>query len=402
MSSGSIILAINLAVGLLIAGAFTSIALVDRSSTPARWMAAGYIIGATYFVAEAAIHVLGGGRLAVAGSVVLLLLGMGAFNIGLARKYARSLPIWILAGVVIAGSILVYAVDDLPRHSLARMLAYQGPFFVMQAMAAIVVARAPLRRGPDVLLAVLLALSALQFLSKPFIAYALGGWGADPQAYLSSDYASISQSMGTVSAIAIALTAIFILFRDVLAEATARSELDILSGLLNRQGFSTRATEAMRLATVNGMPLSLVICDLDHFKSVNDSLGHPSGDKVIGAFATLLRAAGGPACIAGRIGGEEFVVVLPGNNLMAGKLYAEGVRSAFSVMPVAGLPDHLRFTASFGVAEMAIGETLADLMLRADHALYAAKRDGRDRVGVSATPRPQEQSRFRLLRFNAD
>ena len=398
MSSGSIILAINLAVGLLIAAAFASLAIHERSRAPAKWMAAGYLLGTAYFAAEAAIHLFHGGRIAVTCSVALLLMGMAAFNTGLARRYERPLPFWILAGVILGGSLLVYAVDDLPRYSLSRMLVYQGSFFVMQALAAFTVARSPLRRGTDIVLAILLVLSALQFLSKPFIALAMGGWGADPQAYLSSDYASISQSMGTVSAIAVALTTIFIVFRDVLAEATAKSEIDTLSGLFNRQGFYSRADEAVRRAVQDRRPAALIICDIDHFKSVNDSLGHSSGDRVISAFAVLLGAASGAGNIAGRVGGEEFAVLLPGSNLTSGKFFAEGVRRAFSEMPVAGLPTRLRFTASFGVAEMSAGETLAELISRADEALYVAKRDGRNRVRVSPATARVGQPRLRLVR----
>ena len=134
------------------------------------------------------------------------------------------------------------------------------------------------------------------------------------------------------------------------SSATRRSETDTLSGLLNRRGFEERADRAVREAVRREGPLALVIADLDHFKSINDSYGHAAGDAVIAAFA---------------------------------RFFAEGARSAFAALPVDGLPDDVRFTASFGVAELAPGETTRDLMRRADGALYEAKKAGRDCVRVS-------------------
>ena len=118
--------------------------------------------------------------------------------------------------------------------------------------------------------------------------------------------------------------------------------------------------------------MSLVICDIDHFKAVNDSLGHASGDRVIAAFAGFLRSAAA--------------------NLLAARLFAEGARSAFASLCVDGLPPDRRFTASFGVAELAPGEGMTDLLVRADSALYEAKNNGRDCVRVSH-PRTVQISR---------
>jgi diguanylate cyclase (GGDEF)-like protein len=174
--------------------------------------------------------------------------------------------------------------------------------------------------------------------------------------------------------------------RDVLADATAKSETDGLSGLLNRRGFELHAQDTLRHAARQGMTTSLVIADLDDFKSINDSFGHASGDRVIEAFAALLREAASGNGVVGRIGGEEFAILLPGSHLAAARLFAEGTRSAFGALPIAGLPDDRRCTASFGVAELNPGERFSELMSRADHALYGAKKGGRDRVLISSAP----------------
>ena len=123
--------------------------------------------------------------------------------------------------------------------------------------------------------------------------------------------------------------------------------------------------------------------------------GHASGDRVIAAFSGFLRNAAADHHAAGRIGGEEFAVILPGTNLLAARLFAEGTRSAFASLRVDGLPDDRRFTASFGVAELASGESIADLLIRADSALYEAKNAGRDCVRVSQ-PRMAQVPRSRV------
>lgn len=383
MSGAGFILAINLFVAGLLSAAFMMIAVYDRSRVAARWLALGYAVGMGFFAIEAVIPALGNARLAVVAAVACLLAGMIALNVGVARKYHVAVPWRLMSAVFVASLVVNYAIQDLPRYSLTRMTLYQAPFFLMMVISVGLVWKAAARDKLDRTLMILFGLSALQFLTKPFLAYAFGGWGARPQDYINSNYALFSQSMATVFAMATALLLIVILVRDVLTDATQKSETDTLSGLLNRRGFEERADRALHDAERQGVPLSLVICDLDQFKSINDEFGHASGDAVIVTFAQFLRSAVASHHVAGRIGGEEFAIVLPGTNIVAARLFAEGARSAFGGLPVVGLPRDRRFTASFGVAELAPGERLTDLMRRADIALYDAKKSGRDCVRVS-------------------
>ncbi|HEV2896400.1 MAG TPA: GGDEF domain-containing protein [Pseudaminobacter sp.] len=312
---------------------------------------------------------------------------MAVFNAGVARKYEAAVP-WRLMGVVFVVSIAAcYLIQDMPRNSFSRMLLYQLPYFLMQTVGVGIVWSAKSRRPLDNPFMVVLSASALQFLSKAFLFQAFGGTGATAQDYLKTNYALFSQSIGTVFAMAIALLMLVILVRDIFADVTAKSETDALSGLLNRGGFERHAEAALRDAARMGLPLTLVISDLDHFKAINDTFGHAAGDRVIEAFAGFLRSATSGHQIAGRIGGEEFAIVLPGTNLSGARLFAEGARGAFAALPIEGLPDGRRFTASFGVAELCSGEGISDLMRRADEALYDAKRSGRDCVRISAHAR---------------
>ncbi|MCA9245370.1 MAG: GGDEF domain-containing protein, partial [Phycisphaerales bacterium] len=153
--------------------------------------------------------------------------------------------------------------------------------------------------------------------------------------------------------------------------------------MFNRRGFQERLQAIAEDPEARRKALSVVTCDLDHFKSINDTYGHTVGDKVIAAFAdTLARAAAGRYLVA-RIGGEEFAVLLPDATVSAARQFAEQVRIAFAVRAIDGLEKGASVTASFGVAERADGEHWSDLLDRADRALYAAKRDGRDCVRLA-------------------
>ncbi|ODA92053.1 diguanylate cyclase [Mesorhizobium sp. SEMIA 3007] len=387
MSGANFILLINLSVAGLLAASFMAVAFHDVGRAPARWFASGYVLGMVYSAIEFSIPAFTDARLPVVTAFAVFLGATIAFNVGLARKYGVAPPWSPMLFFLVAATIVVYFVQDLPRQSLVRMMAYQLPYAVMQFVGLAIVWSSRQRRGRlDRILMAVLAASAVQFASKPFIAHAFGGWGANPQAYLQSSYALVSQSLGTVFALAMALLTLAILVRDVLAEVTSRSETDTLSRLLNRGAFTRQAEQAVLGAMRQGVPVALVIADLDHFKSINDNFGHASGDRVIETFAGSLREAAAGHHVAGRIGGEEFAIILPGTNLAAARLFAEGTRSAFGALRIDGLPADISCTASFGVAELHPGETTADLMRRADEALYLAKNAGRDCVRVSAGP----------------
>ena len=158
---------------------------------------------------------------------------------------------------------------------------------------------------------------------------------------------------------------------------------DPLSGLLNRRGFEAKASQLLERCAKGNLPVALVVADLDQFKALNDRHGHAAGDKVIVEFASRLRMAAGDArrCRqAGRRGVRRRAAACRSG---AARLLAEAVRAVFSAEAVDGLPPDVSVTASFGVAARCGEEGLAELMCRADEALYHAKKSGRDSVRVS-------------------
>jgi len=156
---------------------------------------------------------------------------------------------------------------------------------------------------------------------------------------------------------------------------------DELTGLANRRAFLEQGTAALDQALRYGRPLSLVMCDIDHFKPINDTHGHAAGDAVLRAVAERLRRAARAADIPGRIGGEEFALLLPETGANAAVTLAERLRRDVGALAVFHDGVVLRFTCSFGVAQhSATMERLGALLGAADKALYRAKALGRDRV----------------------
>ena len=161
--------------------------------------------------------------------------------------------------------------------------------------------------------------------------------------------------------------------------------VDGLTGLANRRLCAAALDQELARAERFGEPLAVVLADLDDFKSINDRFGHPTGDEVLRAFAELLQGGVREIDLAGRWGGEEFVLLLPETDLDGGAKLAERIRQSLADQELAG-PDGTTFrvTASFGVAAFPDAPSGDQLVAAADAALYEAKRSGKNRVGSAA------------------
>jgi diguanylate cyclase (GGDEF)-like protein len=155
--------------------------------------------------------------------------------------------------------------------------------------------------------------------------------------------------------------------------------IDQLTGMLNRKALSSRVVELEEQSQIIGDPVGLVVCDLDHFKRVNDTCGHFVGDVVLKEAAYVLRKQLRAFDLAYRLGGEEFLVLLPGSDLAHAAELADRLRAAVSAEALAG---SVQVTMSFGVGASRRGEAFdyAAVFAQADTALYEAKRGGRDQV----------------------
>ena len=163
------------------------------------------------------------------------------------------------------------------------------------------------------------------------------------------------------------------------AEEQART--DELTGMRNRRAFYEHGDLAVAQASRYGDPLALIVLDIDHFKQVNDTWGHPAGDETLRLVALIIQRTVRTSDIAGRVGGEEFAIMLPRASAEQALAMAERLRAAMERAPLYHDKGEIHFTASFGVASGRRGvETLERLMQEADKALYEAKEGGRNRV----------------------
>jgi len=172
-----------------------------------------------------------------------------------------------------------------------------------------------------------------------------------------------------------------LLSRERLQAELARLEVvDPLTDVPNRRGFYQALTPWMALARRPGMPTSLIILNLDHFKRVNDSYGHPVGDAVLKTMVDVCKKQLRDSDLMGRLGGAEFAVQLPRTSLEDALMVAERIRNAVAALPVKTERAVINLTASLGVTTIRAEDSTVSLFKRADEALQQAKREGRDRV----------------------
>lgn len=162
---------------------------------------------------------------------------------------------------------------------------------------------------------------------------------------------------------------------------------DDLTGLLNRRAFLARADAARMLARRQGQPIALLMLDIDHFKQINDRFGHATGDEALLKFSTTCSAALRGHDILGRLGGEEFALVLPGTDLAGAQGAAERLRLAVMETRLLTCGNRYTMTVSIGLVVIDPEEDLPSALARADHALYQAKHAGRNKVEVGTEMR---------------
>lgn len=376
--TATLILGINIFVAALFAAAFMVVAHNNPDARGAKWLAVSALLGIVYVSLEFVLPWQDDPAVVVSAIFVVFLSAMTTALIGVSRHYALAIPrgfvfaIWMFALIIIPLNLA------LPYGSVLRTALYQFPYLAMQALIAVMIFRSGARKALDVTLLSIASLSVLVYVAKPVIAWQLGT-ASSPQNYMTSQYAAISQSLGTVTLIAMALALLLIMMRDLMTEMVIRSETDPLSGLLNRRGFDVQGERMIAEAKGEGEPTALITVDIDHFKAINDLYGHAIGDGVIARFAKILVTTAPSGALVSRLGGEEFAVLLRGMTAIQAREKANQLRLAIEhtdFIPFA----QKRVTASFGTACLLDGEDLLSLLRRSDAALYRAKAEGRNIV----------------------
>jgi diguanylate cyclase (GGDEF)-like protein len=194
---------------------------------------------------------------------------------------------------------------------------------------------------------------------------------------------SVWVTVFSVELILYAIGTVFVIFmlvsdREVTAHKTAAS-MDPLTGMFNRRGFAEACARVIEREAGAGRPVTVMIFDIDHFKSINDRFGHPAGDEILKLFSAVVVNNLRITDLSGRIGGEEFAALLP-CPLEEGVIVAERVRECFQTAGIVCDEGAVDTTVSIGVAGGPAGTELEVLLAAADTALYQAKRGGRNRV----------------------
>ena len=201
--------------------------------------------------------------------------------------------------------------------------------------------------------------------------------------HMESDGRAIRGADGTVSKVVVVSRDITEL-KHLEAELREMAATDFLTGLANRRHFLARLEQELaRIQRLEEHRASVLMLDSDHFKRVNDTFGHATGDKVLRHLAVLMQKGLRKVDIAGRVGGEEFAIILPGADLPAAEVFAERLRKKVAGTPMAQEDRAIPLTVSIGVTGMKASDTSADdALVRADRALYRAKECGRNKVAV--------------------
>ncbi len=159
---------------------------------------------------------------------------------------------------------------------------------------------------------------------------------------------------------------------------------DSLTGLLSRHAFFENANRSISLANRHRAAFAVLIIDLDHFKSINDRFGHPAGDAVLKLFADVVNSVARRSDIVGRLGGEEFGMLLPSTNTAEAQEFCERLHDAIGKAVLKYQNSMIPYTVSIGLTASSIGslDSIENLLAHADLALYQAKRDGRNQTAV--------------------
>ena len=339
-----------------------------------RWWGTAYLLGAV----SVALSTLAGNMLGPMLSLALNAVGFMACGMvwNAARVFHGRKP--NLPGLLLGAMVWVAAVMTLkPEASAIRFMIGAAIVAIYAALTAAQLwserRKTLQRRWPAIVVPVLHGF----VLMLPIL---LGGLlRPHDDAFASSIWVTVF----SIELVLYAVATVFVIFmlvseRVVTAHKTAAST-DPLTGMFNRRGFAEATSRVIEREANAGRPVTVLIFDLDHFKSINDRFGHSAGDEILKLFATVVLSTLRITDLSGRVGGEEFAALLP-CPLEEGVIAAERVREAFADSGIVVEDGPVDTTVSIGVAGGPAGTELEVLLAAADSALYQAKRNGRNRV----------------------
>lgn len=373
----------------------TFVFLDRRGAVSARYWGIGFICAALGFSVPMALR----GLPVEAGAVVAEACFMAAFfcyGHALYRRFrlpAAVLPRAMFVAVVMAAmGYAILVAQDLRAELLLSDLAST----LLLAVPVLSVRKA-LRRPIDKLLVAMSGMVVLDTGSRfiGMLALTSSGTYASLDDFFASNYAFYNQVAASVIGFLLAMTVLGTMMLDVIGRHRRAAEHDPLTDLLNRRGFERSIPDFTRDSFPAG---AVLVCDIDHFKLVNDRFGHAAGDVVIARLAAALRQGLTGKAMVARFGGEEFVAFLPGATLAEAGVLANALRLTFAASDWRETGINQQITASFGVSSTARGDhSMHDAIGRADACLYAAKAGGRNQVVTEGQFAPEVPPSLRVI-----
>ncbi|WP_168185983.1 GGDEF domain-containing protein [Magnetospirillum sp. ME-1] len=282
------------------------------------------------------------------------------------------------AALVFAGLVAAYLGGVAAGAKAAHMaVLFSSSLFVLYALSALALSASGRRRSwVQVMLVASNIVIALTALVRVGLAWSSQSW--DPQSTALANQAMFV--LGYVFSLCDGFCFLLLVKEDSDRSLLRMATIDLLTGIANRAHFLDLAEDRRRLCLRSGQPIAVMMMDVDHFKQVNDVFGHAAGDDVLRRVGGVLREHLRDVDVCGRLGGEEFAVVLPGTSLAAALPVAERLRAALAEMVVATPKGDARITVSMGLADLGGDRRLEQAMSEADLRLYRAKAEGRNRV----------------------
>ncbi len=323
------------------------------------------------------------GRTIVAITHVPYTLAAVAISWGVLHRVGVETPVRAMLAIALAGIATMTVTQTLGNTVVADLYVTNLTCGTIMVMTAQLFGRVGKRDWVEAFVLAMLVLTAAQFFIRPVLSLMFDGPVA-AEAYRETIYYLALMWVFAFGTVLFGLAQVAASVKDQFQALRESSANDDLTGLLMRGEFEQRVDTALARAKTQDTQAALVIGDIDHFKQINDIWGHQVGDNAIAAFGQMIGGTIRDCDLAGRIGGEEFcVLVWNADGLIAAGL-AERLRDKAAQLKIDDAALDVRMTASFGVAAHEPGETYRSLFARADKALYEAKSDGRDCVARSA------------------
>lgn len=299
------------------------------------------------------------------------------------RTDCQILPqnLWPFAVTLYAGIFWFTVVDQ--HIGLRTALLPMATAVTLFLSATMILRHREKTRPAEYAAAITLTLFGLSQLAAAYVGLLQGTAGNDAYRDLYVNINFLSLPAGYTG---VAMFVVFMLASDLSEQMKEIAVSDQLTGLLNRRGFGEQAERIYATARRTDRPVSLIMTDIDRFKTINDEFGHAAGDKALCHFAKILRVTRRVDDVLARMGGEEFAIVLPGTELEESIRIAEDLCKLLEEAPMMVDGETVTMTASFGVATLSLNDTcLTDAVIRADRALYRSKRAGRNRVDLESS-----------------